>query len=250
MLLTDTQELWLGIGAAGMTLGALAIAVLGSRLGQAHRHHAVASFFVCLLAAAAYFAMANSQGIATVDGREIFWARYVDWVVTTPLLLLGVLTIALRPVRGGEEGRSRTALVAGLLGLDAFMIVTGVIAAFTTDDTVKYVWFTVSCAAFLGVLYALLGPIAAAAREHGAAVAGLYRKLMLVLASLWFVYPILWLLGTEGTSTISQTTEVATFAIIAVTAKAVFGILLVTGVSRLVVPSGTTTVAPEVPVAA
>ncbi len=26
--------------------------------------------------------------------REIFWARYVDWFITTPLLLLDILLIA------------------------------------------------------------------------------------------------------------------------------------------------------------
>jgi bacteriorhodopsin len=251
MLLTDMQQTWLGIGTAGMAIGAVAIATLGLRLGHAHRHHAVASFFVCLLAASAYFAMANGQGIASLDGREVFWARYVDWVLTTPLLLLGVLTIALRPVRGGgEAGRDRTALIAGVLGLDVFMIATGVIAAFTADDTVKYVWFAVSCGAFLGVLYALVGPIAAAAKTQGPAVAGLYRRLMSVLVGLWFVYPVLWLLGTEGTASIGQTTEVATFAIIDVTAKVVFGVLLVTGVGRLVGARETEVVEAEVALAA
>lgn len=232
-MLTDMQETWLWVGFAGMSLGAVAIATLGRKLDRDHRHHAVASFFVCLLAAGAYFAMANGQGIVGVEDREVFWARYVDWAVTTPLLLLGLLLIALPPLRRDEDGRERNAVIAGVLGLDVFMIVTGVIAALTADETVKYVWYAISCGAFAGILVVLFGPIRAAAQAQGAGVGALYRSLLGTLSVLWFVYPILWLLGTEGTGTIDLTAEIFVFAVIDLTAKVAFGLMLVTGVAKL-----------------
>lgn len=233
-MLTDMQETWLWIGFAGMTLGALTIAGLGRRLPHKERHHAVASFFVCLLAAASYFAMANAQGVTTTaDGREVFYARYIDWAVTTPLLLLGLLMVALPPiVRGDDSGRDRNALVAGVIGADVFMIVTGVIAALTADETVKYVWYTVSCGAFLAVIALIFGPVREAARTQGESVFGLFKTLAGTLAVLWFIYPVLWLLGTEGTGAIDLTSEVFVFAAIDLSAKVGFGILLVTGVAR------------------
>lgn len=233
-MLSEMQETWLWVGTAGMALGAGAIAVLGRRLRPEDRHHGVASFFVCLLAAAAYFAMANGQGMTVVDDRDVFWARYVDWVVTTPLLLLGLLLIALPPLKkAGEEVRDRNTLIASVIGFDVFMIVTGVIAALTADDTVKYVWFAISCGAFVAVLGLLWGPVRASAQAQGAGVASLFRTLATTLTVLWFIYPILWILGTEGTGTIDLTAEIFVFAVIDLTAKVAFGLMLVTGVRKL-----------------
>ena len=47
---------------------------------------------------------------------------------------------------------------------------------------------------------------------------------------LWFIYPILWVLGTEGTGTLDLTGEIAVFAVIDVLAKVGFGIVLVLGI--------------------
>ena len=87
-MVSSGQETLLWIGFAGMTLGAIAIGLTGRRLRPEDRHHPVASLFVCLIAACSYFAMANSQGVVETGGRTVFYARYVDWAFTTPLLLL------------------------------------------------------------------------------------------------------------------------------------------------------------------
>ncbi|MEI7714472.1 MAG: bacteriorhodopsin [Mycobacterium sp.] len=244
---TSTQQTWLWIGAIGMALGAVAIFGLG---GRGHgQHHRITSVFVCAIAACMYLLMALGQGVAifsettvalTRDGLDVtsafnlvYWARYLDWIITTPLLLIGLLTVALRANSGGEAGRDRQALVGAVIGADVLMIVTGFIGTISFVPAHKYVWFGVSCGFFLAVVAALWGPVRAAAAEQGAEVAGLYSRLAGILTVLWFIYPILWLLGTEGTNTIGRDAEVITFAIIDLTAKAVFGILLVTGVQKL-----------------
>ena len=60
MDLTSTQETILYLGTAGMTLGAIIIAALGFSLPNHERHHVTASFFVCAIAACAYFAIRTS----------------------------------------------------------------------------------------------------------------------------------------------------------------------------------------------
>jgi bacteriorhodopsin len=244
---TSTQQTWLWIGTIGMALGAVAIYVLGGKgRGQ---HHRITSVFVCAIAACMYLLMAYGQGVAiftettvamTKDGLDVstgfnlvYWARYLDWIITTPLLLIGLLTLAIRPSVGTEAARDRHALIAGVIGADVLMIVTGFIGTVSFVPMHKYMWFAVSCGFFLAVLAAIWGPVRAAAAEQGAEVAGLYSRLAGILSVLWFIYPILWLLGTEGTGTISRNAEVITFAIIDLTAKVVFGILLVTGVQKL-----------------
>ena len=71
------------------------------------------------------------------------------------------------------------------------------------------------------------------AAEAGDAASLLYGKLLIILTTLWFIYPVLWLLGSEGTGTISLNSEVAVFAVIDLLAKVGFGLVLVTGAKKL-----------------
>lgn len=247
-LMTSSQETWLWIGTGGMALGALSILVVGH--GMKETHHRVTSFFVCAIAATFYLLMAQGQGDvivskaslaltplgvgADVSVQMVYFARYIDWFFTTPLLLLGLMTVALKPLSGGgEPTRERLGLVAGIIGADILMILTGLFGALSIDSTHKYVWFIVSCGFFLAVLTLIWGPIRAAAAEQGAETFALYNKLLLILTVLWFIYPVLWILGTEGTGAISLNAEVAVFTIIDLTSKVAFGLLLVTGIKKM-----------------
>lgn len=230
-MLSSTQQTVLWIGCAGMGLGAIAIAGLSRRAPLGQKHHFVMSFAVCALAFTAYYAMANGYGIVRVGGREEFFARYVDWFVTTPLLIGGLLMIGLPPRTGsGEAGRERSGLVYGVIGADMFMIATGLFAGLTKSNSVKYGFYAISCVAFLIVLAVLWGPVRRAAQAQGGWTEALYTRLASILSVLWCIYPVLWILGTEGTRALSLTSEIVVFAVIDVTAKAVFGLLLCTGV--------------------
>ena len=248
LMQTSTQETWLWIGTIGMALGAFLIYFLGAKMKE--RHHAITGFFVCAIAACMYLLMAFGQGDvvvskatlaitpigvgADVNAELVYWARYLDWVFTTPLLLIGLMTVGLKALSTtGEVVRERAALVGGVIGADVLMILTGLFGALSLNDNHKYVWFAISCGFFLAVLVLIWGPIRAAAAEQGAGVAALYGKLLGILTVLWFIYPILWILGTEGTGTISLNTEVIVFTIIDLAAKVGFGILLVVGVKKL-----------------
>ncbi|TKX82488.1 rhodopsin, partial [Halorubrum sp. SS5] len=68
-----------------------------------------------------------------VNGAELVGLRYVDWVVTTPLLV-GFI--------GYTAGASRRA-IAGVMIADALMIVFGA-AAVVSGGTLKWALFGVS----------------------------------------------------------------------------------------------------------
>ena len=163
-----------------------------------------------------------------VDGEPVFYARYVDWIVTTPLLLLGLLTVGLAPVTGGgEAARTRNGLIGWVLGADILMIATGLVASLRQQNDDRWIWYIISCVFFLLVLWALFGPV----KQHlDAKMTPLYTRLLGILTVLWFIYPILWVLGTEGTGTLDLTGEIAVFAVIDVLAKVGFGIVLTLGV--------------------
>jgi len=109
------------IGFLGMFIGAIVFFYMGiSRKVNTVMH--VLTFFIAAVSACAYYAEWAGLGVEykTTDTtpRVIFWAHYLDWVVTGPvsLPLLGV-TCACRVLRdvqvcgGGVVGRRRRGLV-------------------------------------------------------------------------------------------------------------------------------------------
>ena len=241
-MLTSTQQAVLWIGCAGMGVGALAIAGLGLRAPRGQKYHFIMSAAVCAIAFTLYYTMANGLGISHVGHRLEFWARYVDWTFTTPLLIGGLLLIGYKPRTAvdGEDARERNGVIIGALGADVFMILTGLAAGLTHDNAVKYGFYAISCIAFLVVLAALWGPTRRAAHAQGTGVGGMYDSLTRILSGLWIVYPVLWILGTEGVGAFSLTLEIVLFAAIDLTAKVAFGLLLT---SRILQEHGSTAAA-------
>ena len=176
---------------------------------------------MALIAATAYFAMASGHGSIIVEGRTFFFARYADWVFTTPRLLLDLSLLALPSLREKSER------VATLIAADVYMIITGLVAGLVNDAT-KYVWFLTSTIAFLVVLYILLVQFLGQARARGGEVGRLFRILSTLTLVLWICYPIVWLLGTEGFGIFPLPVEVILYAVLDVVAKIGFGFLLLT----------------------
>lgn len=77
--------------------------------------------------------------------REVYWARYVDWSLTTPLLLLDLALLA-----GLSGANILVAVVADLI-----MILTGLFAALTTDSSSKWGYYAIACIAYIVVIYQL-----------------------------------------------------------------------------------------------
>lgn len=51
--------------------------------------------FICGVATFAYFAMLSGQGWTAIAGcRQFFYVRYVDWMITTALLILDLGLVA------------------------------------------------------------------------------------------------------------------------------------------------------------
>ena len=213
-----TVQVVLWIGTALMTLGLLAFVYMTLTSPEENRHFYYATSLVPLIAATAYFAMASGHGAVLLGGRTFFFARYVDWVFTTPLLLLDLALLALPNLR------NRLGLVATMIAADVYMIVTGLVAGLL-NGVDKYVWFATSTIAFLFILYALTRLFRDAA-TRGGQVGSLFRTLATLTMVLWILYPIVWLLGTEGFGVINLATEVIIYAILDVSAKVGFGFVL------------------------
>lgn len=228
---------WLWAGVIGMLAGTVAILAVGRRVPEDRVHHVVGSAFICAVAACAYYAMANGQGIHTFTDaagveRTVYWARYLDWAVTTPLLLVGLATVGMARVRA-VHAREQNGRIGGLIGADVMMVATGLFASLSTQAHVRWTWFGISCVAFAAILAIIVGPMRRDASARGHDHRALYTRLLTTLVVLWFVYPLVWVAGTEGLGAISLSQEVAIFAVVDILAKVGFGLLLVTGSATL-----------------
>jgi bacteriorhodopsin len=167
--------------------------------------------------------MARGQGVIEFGGQTIYYARYIDWLFTTPLLLLTLLTIALPPLKEGKGVRERIGLIGAVLFANIAMIVTGAIANFSTETQDIAVWYVASCLWFLIIIWLLFGEVKRYAETHNKKLSGTYMSLLWFLSAVWIWYPVVWLLGESGYSVINTGTEAMVYAILDVTAKAVFG---------------------------
>lgn len=214
-----TEAAWFWVGTLGMAVGALVLFLVGKKRTQDEEAHTIVHVVVTIVAACSYLRMAFGQGGVRIGERTFWYARYLDWTITTPLLLLGLCMTAL------HGAHRRPALVAAVLGADALMIVTGLFSGLSEDPTHRFVWFGVSCGAFLAVYAALFGPLRREASLRDGARRRAYGRNALVLAVLWLIYPVVVGLGPHGAGVISPTTETGWIAVVDLLAKVAYGLI-------------------------
>lgn len=219
-----TETTWLWIGTLGMLAGSILLFITGGSRTQDEEGHTLLHGFVPLFAAVAYFSMAVHQGSITLAGnREFLFARYIDWSVTTPALLLALSMTAL------HGAHRRAGLVAGLLTADVVMIVTGLFFGLSDDPLAKWTWYITSCVAFLGVYYVLFGQMRKEAQARDDARRSAYNRNLPILSILWLLYPIVVILGPDGLGYWSATLATALITIIDLVAKVAYGFLSALG---------------------
>jgi len=227
---TGTKTLW--VVWVIMLLSTLTFAFLAFKLPIQKRLFHVITAFITLFATISYFAMATGDGNSyaeivvksshkhvpdTVEYvyRQVFWARYVDWALTTPLLLLDLAFLA-----GLSGGNIAVAVVA-----DMIMVLLGLFAAFGKTEGQKWGYYAMACAAMLVIFYQLVVPGRQAVNAKGGSTAKLFTAIGGFTIVLWTLYPIVWGIG-DGSRKISVDAEIICYAILDVLAKPVFGFWL------------------------
>ncbi len=135
------QTLWLTVGTLSFIAATVFFLFLMTRAPEGSRHFFIITAVITGVAAFFYLTMATGGTATNVDGSIFYFGRYIDWVVTTPLLLLDLALLAL------PNWRRNIGLIAGLIVLDVFMILTGLVAGQSTSTFGAAFWFIVSTAA-------------------------------------------------------------------------------------------------------
>lgn len=130
---------------------------------------------ICLIAFTNYAAMSMSIGkIVQPTGTYDYAPRYMDWAMTTPLLLLTVL------LRCHHQIPSLDVYVLFLV-LDVLMVYAGYLGIRTRDTKTRNAMFSIGCVFYL-MIFALLWTYKPP------------RRLFFFLLMAWMVYPIVWIL--------------------------------------------------------
>ena len=222
--------LW--ITAVIMLAGGLLILAVGKRRTPSEGMQTVLHGIVPIIAACLYFAMATGQGAValptnlTIPGgtpgvRIFYYGRYVDWAFTTPLLLLSLSLTAM------HAGRKRTGAIVGCVLADVMMIGTAFAFGASEVGWVKWIWFLISCVAFLGVYYVIWVSQMEANKLERDDIQSSYKQDAAILSVLWFGYPIILAITSDGAGLISDASGVLLIAILDVLSKPIYGLLTV-----------------------
>jgi bacteriorhodopsin len=229
----DTGKRTLWVVFAFMLLASAGFSALAWRVPVSRRLYHVITTLIVIFASISYFAMATGQGVAVntirykdrndfvpdidhVVKRQVFWARYVDWALTTPLLLLDLSFLA------GLNGAHITIAVVA----DLIMILSGLFAAFGAEGTVqKWGWYTVAFIAYhvKKLHQAVNGRAQAHAKSQQ--VGSFFVAIAGFTILVWTAYPIVWGIA-DGARKISVDSEIIAYAVLDLLAKPVFGIWL------------------------
>ncbi|KAF2110018.1 hypothetical protein BDV96DRAFT_651175 [Lophiotrema nucula] len=223
-----------------MLIASAVFAAMSWRVPVQKRLFHVITTLITIFAAISYFAMATGHGVSvnhitlreshdhvpdtfTHIDRQVFWARYVDWSLTTPLLLLDLSLLA-----GLNGAHILMAIIA-----DVIMILTGLFAAFGSEGTPqKWGWYAIACVAYLVVIWHLAINGRAQVKNKSSKVATFFGSIAGFTLIVWTAYPIVWGIA-DGARKVSVDGEIIAYAVLDILAKPVFGLWLLLTHARL-----------------
>jgi bacteriorhodopsin len=112
------------------------------------------------------------------------------------------------------------------------MIATGAIATLSSSGGVlsagaqRLVWWGVSTGLLLVLLYLLYGSLEEKANQLSEEARSTFGTLRTIIVVVWLVYPVWWLVGTEGLFLVPLGVETAGFMVLDLVAKVGFGYIL------------------------
>lgn len=147
------------------------------------------------IAAYMYWQMTQTVGLSG-DIESILalptHVRYIDWIITTPLILLTIALILDIPAK-------RAGLIWIVIAADIAMIIFGYFGELFSNqagrDFEAWTMFGLGCLAYMMLLYIVLGFFSETANEKVAPVKRAFKFMAMFIAIGWTVYPIGFMLG-------------------------------------------------------
>ncbi len=201
-----------------------------SQVGPAYKTALTISGLVCAIAAYHYFRIFESwasafdvkAGAVAATGYAFNDAyRYVDWLLTVPLLLIELILV-MRLSQSETVSKSVT-----LGGAAALMIILGYPGEVADTTQARMLWGTLSSIPFVYIVWQLFAGLGASINNQPESVRGLVKTARLVTFASWGFYPMVYMI--PYTTLAGSTVEVAVqigYTIADLVAKAGVGVLV------------------------
>jgi bacteriorhodopsin len=198
-----------------------------SQVSPAYKTALTLSGLVCLITTYHYLRIFESfnsayvlkDGLVMQTGMQFNNAyRYVDWLLTVPLLLLEfVLVLRLPHAETYKKGLALTLAAA-------FMVILGYPGETLTVGFAKVIWWVLAMIPFSYILYEMIKGVGASIKTQPLVVQPLFKKTRLLIILSWSFYPLVYILPLFGLSAFISI-QVG-FTVVDIVAKSVFGILI------------------------
>jgi bacteriorhodopsin len=166
----------------------------------------------------------GSLKVGTAEGTFNEAYRYVDWILTVPLLLVEVIAVL------ALAKAAASSLINRLVPASAAMIALGYPGEMSSDTNTKIIWGVLSTLPFLYILYVLFVELSKSLDRQPDGVAATVGRLRLLLIATWGVYPISYLLpiidSANAASSGAFVNRQIGYTIADVLAKCVFGLTI------------------------
>jgi bacteriorhodopsin len=201
-----------------------------SQVGPAYKTALTISGLVCAIAAYHYFRIFESweaaylvkDGLVASSGYAFNDAyRYVDWLLTVPLLLIELILVM--RLSDDETISKSTKLGAAA----ALMIVLGYPGEIATDIPTRAIWGALSAVPFCYIMWQLFVGLGASIQNQPESVRELVKKARLLTFASWGFYPIVYMIPYTnlGGSNVTVGVQVG-YTIADLIAKAGVGVLI------------------------
>ena len=161
-----------------------------NNVSQKWRTSVLVSGLITFIAAVHYYYM---RGYNLETGESPVFFRYVDWILTVPLMCVEFYLIT-------KKAGAKVALLWKLIFASVLMLVTGYIGeAIYGKETQSWIWGLISGLAYFYIVYLIwFGEVAKLAVNAGGAVAKAVKTLGWFVLVGWAIYPIGYIAGTAG----------------------------------------------------
>ena len=147
--------------------------------------------------------------------------RYVDWLLTVPLLLIELILVMRLPAAESTQKATKLGVLAAL------MIILGYPGEVSSDPGTRWLWWGLSMIPFLVIVFDLFVGLTKAVESQPPSVRGIVNSARYITVISWCFYPIVFILPMIGISGGDARTAVQIgYTIADIVAKAMFGVLI------------------------
>jgi bacteriorhodopsin len=215
---------------AAMGAATIFLFISRSQVASQYRTAVTLSGIVTVVALYHYFRIFNSwteaysvlNNVVTVTGRPFNDAyRYMDWLVTVPLLVTELVLVMRLPGKVGPSKATKLAVLA------LIMVALGYPGEISKDLNTRWLWWGLSMIPFLIIQYELFVGLKSAIALQPESSRGMVSTARYITVVTWFFYPIVFILPMIGLTGAGAVVGVQVgYSIADVLAKAAFGIFI------------------------